>query len=58
MTGISTKPQWRRVIVTGANGSGKSHLSQRMHVARPEVPLISYDALRLTENWQKRRLED
>lgn len=43
-----------RLIVTGANGAGKSYLARRLGALRPDVPVISYDALRLTENWVKR----
>ena len=43
-----------RVIITGANGSGKSHVARQIAAMRPERPLISYDALRLTGNWVKR----
>lgn len=41
-----------RIIVTGANGAGKSHLARRLARARPEVPVLSLDAIKLTENWQ------
>ena len=43
-----------RLIVTGPNGAGKSHLARRLAELRPDVPLVSYDALRLTRNWVKR----
>jgi len=44
----------RKVIVTGANGVGKSHFAARLAAARVDLPLISYDALRLKNNWIKR----
>lgn len=48
----------RRLIVTGANGVGKSHLAARLAGNRPDVPVISFDAIKLTRDWQKRpRLE-
>lgn len=43
-----------RLIVTGANGAGKSHLARRLGALRPDVTVFSYDALRLTRNWIKR----
>lgn len=43
-----------RVIITGANGSGKTHLGRRMSDARPDVPLVHYDAMKLTRNWERR----
>lgn len=43
-----------RLIITGANGTGKSHTALRLAKARPDLPVISFDALRLTENWNKR----
>lgn len=44
----------RRLVVTGANGSGKSHVASRLHLVRPDAPLVSYDALRLERDWQCR----
>ncbi len=44
----------QKVIVTGANGTGKSHLAARLHVTRPEVPVISYDSIKLTKDWVQR----
>lgn len=43
-----------RLIVTGSNGTGKSHFAQRLAAVRPDLPLKSYDEIRLTENWRKR----
>jgi adenylate kinase family enzyme len=48
----------KKIIVTGANGVGKSHLAARLAVVRPDVPVISFDAIKLRTNWQqKSRLE-
>ncbi len=44
----------RRVILTGANGTGKSYVASRFHNARPEIPVISFDAIKLTREWQQR----
>ncbi len=43
----------QRLIVTGANGVGKSHLAARLRDARPEIPLISFDAIKLTSKWKQ-----
>ena len=47
-----------RVIITGANGSGKSHFAKRLSEARPDLPLYSFDAVKLTTNWQTRPREE
>ncbi len=48
----------KKVIVTGANGVGKSHFAARLASARPDVPLISFDAIKLKTGWtQKPRAE-
>ena len=44
----------KKVIITGANGVGKSHFAAEMALARPEVPVISFDAIKLKNNWQQR----
>lgn len=44
----------QRIIITGANGAGKSHLAAQCHAVRPDIGVVSYDALRLTDNWVKR----
>lgn len=44
----------QRLIVTGANGAGKSYIAKRLSQARPEIPLISFDAIKLTSGWQLR----
>lgn len=48
----------QRVIITGANGTGKSHVAARLAEIRPDLPLVSYDALRLTQNWVKKSADD
>jgi len=44
----------KKIIITGANGVGKSHLAARLVSVRPEVPVISFDAIKLQTNWQQR----
>ncbi|MGV1768011.1 DNA topology modulation protein FlaR [Rhizobium rhizogenes] len=44
----------QRLIVTGANGAGKSYLAAQLAAARPEIPLVSFDAIKLTQNWKQR----
>lgn len=44
----------QRLIVTGANGAGKSHIARRLNDLRPEIPLISFDAIKLTSGWKQR----
>lgn len=44
----------KKVIVTGANGVGKSHFANRLAMARSEIPLISFDAIKLQTGWQQR----
>jgi len=44
----------KRVIITGANGVGKSHFAAELALARPEVPFISFDGIKLVNNWQQR----
>lgn len=43
-----------RLIITGANGSGKTRVAAQLSECRPDLEVISYDALRLTRNWVKR----
>lgn len=47
-----------RLIVTGANGAGKSWFARRLSMRRPDLQVMSYDALQLAENWVKRPPED
>lgn len=44
----------KRLIVTGANGSGKSHLAARLSAIRPDIPLVSFDAMKLGTGWAQR----
>ena len=44
----------QRVIVTGANGAGKSHVAARLGENRPDVPVVSFDAIKLTSGWTQR----
>ncbi len=44
----------KKLIVTGANGVGKSHFAEKLVLARPEIPLISFDAIKLKADWQQR----
>lgn len=44
----------QRLIVTGINGAGKSHVAARLHQARAGVPVTSFDAIKLTRAWQQR----
>ncbi|MGH0001969.1 DNA topology modulation protein FlaR [Pseudovibrio ascidiaceicola] len=44
----------QRLIVTGANGTGKSFVAARMSAARPAIPLVSFDAIKLMSDWQQR----
>lgn len=47
-----------KIIVTGANGVGKSHFAARLGQVRPDAPVVSYDALKLTTDWQEKPVED
>lgn len=44
----------KKIIITGANGVGKSHFATKLALARPEVPVISFDAIKLRTDWQQR----
>lgn len=44
----------QRIIITGANGSGKSYFAKLLTEARPDLPLFSFDTIKLTKNWQTR----
>ena len=43
-----------RIVVTGPNGAGKSHAAARLAHARPDVPLVSFDAIKLRTGWRRR----
>jgi adenylate kinase family enzyme len=44
----------KKVIITGSNGVGKSHFAAKLALARPEVPVISFDAIKLQKDWRQR----
>lgn len=44
----------RRLVVTGLNGAGKSHMAGRLAAVRPDVPCIHFDRIKLTHGWQQR----
>ena len=44
----------QRLIVTGPNGAGKSYLAAKLAAIRPNVPIISFDNIKLTKNWEQR----
>lgn len=48
----------KRLIITGANGSGKTHFATQLERRRPDLKVTSYDALRLTQKWVKRPQEE
>lgn len=43
-----------KVIITGANGVGKSHFAARLASVRPDVPVVSFDAIKLKTDWRQR----
>jgi adenylate kinase family enzyme len=49
--------QMQRLIVTGPNGAGKTYLAAQLAAAR-KVPVISFDAIKLTTNWKQRSREE
>ncbi|MEL4378252.1 hypothetical protein [Brucella cytisi] len=51
MAGIVTL---QRLIVTGPNGAGKSYLAAKLAAVRPDVPIISFDNIKLIKNWEQR----
>lgn len=51
MVGIMTL---QKLIVTGPNGAGKSYLAAKLAAIRPNVPIISFDNIKLTKNWEQR----
>lgn len=44
----------KRIIITGANGVGKSHFASELALARPDVPVISFDGIKLLTGWKQR----
>lgn len=47
-----------RLLVVGLNGSGKSHFAAALAAMRPDVPAVSYDAIKLASNWDLRPRAD
>lgn len=47
----------QRLIVTGPNGAGKNYLAAQLAAAR-KVPVISFDAIKLTTNWKQRSRDE
>ncbi len=43
-----------RILITGANGSGKTHLAVRIAKENAHLPYMSFDAVKLTTQWQTR----
>ena len=43
-----------RIVVTGPNGAGKTTFARRLAADRPDLPLIHFDALKLTTAWKQR----
>lgn len=48
----------QRVIVTGANGAGKSHFAAVPAGQLTDIPLISHDQFELLRDWQRRPGEE
>lgn len=44
----------KKIIVTGANGAGKSHFAAQLASVRPGVPALSFDAIKLRTGWEQR----
>lgn len=44
----------QRLIVTGPNGAGKSYLAAKLSAVRPDVPIISFDNIKLIKNGEQR----
>ncbi|UWQ06055.1 DNA topology modulation protein FlaR [Aliiroseovarius crassostreae] len=53
---VGIKPN--RILVTGANGAGKSHFSARLAALGLGYSLVSFDALKLTTDWVLRPRKD
>ena len=52
--GDDTEGGLDKIIITGANGVGKSHFAARLAVVRPDVPVVSFDSIKLRTNWEQR----
>ena len=44
----------KKIIITGVNGVGKSHFAAQLALARPEIPVISFDTIKLRTGWLQR----
>ncbi|MEP5760048.1 MAG: DNA topology modulation protein FlaR [Litoreibacter sp.] len=44
----------KKIIITGVNGVGKSHFAAQLALARPEIPVISFDTIKLQTGWHQR----
>jgi adenylate kinase family enzyme len=44
----------KKIIFTGANGVGKSHFASKLALARPDVPIISFDTIKLRTDCKQR----
>ncbi|MEO1797658.1 MAG: DNA topology modulation protein FlaR [Pseudomonadota bacterium] len=42
------------MVITGTNGSGKSWFARELAMRREDLEIVSYDAVRLTQDWAKR----
>jgi len=43
-----------KIIVTGANGVGKSHFTAKLASVRPDVQVVSFDAIKLKTGWEQK----
>ncbi|MEP3843983.1 MAG: DNA topology modulation protein FlaR [Paracoccaceae bacterium] len=48
----------KKIIITGANGVGKSHFARELARVRPEIPVVSFDAIKLETGWRQRPREE
>lgn len=48
----------KRIVITGANGSGKTHFAARLSDSIPAAQLVSFDAIKLTESWKQKSKVD
>jgi adenylate kinase family enzyme len=43
-----------KIIITGANGVGKSHFAAKLALIRPKIEIVSFDAIKLKTHWRQR----
>lgn len=55
---MATAHTLKKIIITGANGVGKSHFAQQLAQVCPGVPIVAYDALKLKTGWTQRPRAD